>query len=373
MELTDNDPSRRRFVKCLAGAGAALGISTLSQSSQGNDPQANVPRHKIKLGFDNFSVRAFGWKAPQLLDYAATLKVDSLFLSDLDVYESFNDAYLKGIKAKADDLGIQIHAGTGSICPSSKTFNKRHGTAEEHLALTIRVARAVGSPVARCYLGNADDRRSPGGITAHINNVIKVCRSVRSQAVDAGVKVAVENHAGDMQSWELVTLIEEAGRNFVGAAMDPGNAAWAMEDPLLNLENLGPYAVTTSIRDSMVWEDNDGAKVQWAAVGEGIVNFPEYMKRFAELCPNVPIHIETISGFARSLPYLKNDFWKAYGKARAHDLAMFIALAKRGKPIDPFKVAEGKDKRTAEQEYQKGELERSLKYCRDVLKLGLKS
>jgi hypothetical protein len=97
------------------------------------------------------------------------------------------------------------------------------------------------------------------------------------------------------------------------------------------------------------------------------------MKRFAELCPNVPIHIETISGFARSLPYLKNDFWKAYGKARAHDLAMFIALAKRGKPIDPFKVAEGKDKRTAEQEYQKGELERSLKYCRDVLKLGLKS
>ena len=29
--------------------------------------------------------------------------------------------------------------------------------------------------------------------------------------MEAGVKIAVENHAGDMQAWELVTLIEEAG------------------------------------------------------------------------------------------------------------------------------------------------------------------
>ena len=236
MELNENDFSRRRFVKSLAtaGAGAALGTSV-----PGRSQQANLSRNKIKLGFDNFSVRAFGWKAPRLLDYAASLKVDSLFLSDLDVYESFDDAYLKGIRAKADDLGLQIHAGTGSICPSSKTFNKRHGTAEEHLALTVRVAKAVGSPVARCYLGNADDRRSPGGIEAHIKNVVKVCQSVRRQALDAGVKVAIENHAGDMQSWELAELIEEAGRDFVGATMDPGNAAWALEDPLMNLETLG--------------------------------------------------------------------------------------------------------------------------------------
>ena len=113
--------------------------------------------------------------------------------------------------------------------------------------------------------------------------------------------------------------------------------------------------------------------MQWAAVGEGIVDFPAYIKRFAELCPGVPIHIETISGFPRPLPYLKNDFWKAYGKARAHDLAMFVALAKRGKPANPFKAAEKADKRTAEQEYQKGELERSIKYCREVLGLGVKA
>ena len=43
---------------------------------------------RLKLGFDNFSIRAFGWKAPQLIEYAAGLEVDTLLLSDLEVYES---------------------------------------------------------------------------------------------------------------------------------------------------------------------------------------------------------------------------------------------------------------------------------------------
>lgn len=331
------------------------------------------PGPRIKLGFDNFSVRAFEWKAPQLLDYAATLKVDSVLFSDLDVYESHDDAYLKRVKTKAADLGIEIHAGTGSVCPTAKSFNKRFGTAEEHLALAIRIAKALGSPVVRCYLGSADDRRSEGGIEARIEDTVKVCRSVRSRAVDAGVKIAIENHAGDMQAWELVTLIREAGRDYVGATLDSGNATWTLEDPHVNLEILGPYAVTTGIRDSVVWEDANGAVARWAAMGEGTVDFRTYIKRFAELCPGVPVQLEIISEFARSFPYLKEDFWPPYSKVRAPEFARFVALAKRGKPVAPFKTAEGRDKKLATQEYQKAELERSLKYCREVLGLGLKT
>ena len=32
----------------------------------------------MRLGFDNFSVRAFDWKATQLIDYAASQNVDTL-------------------------------------------------------------------------------------------------------------------------------------------------------------------------------------------------------------------------------------------------------------------------------------------------------
>jgi sugar phosphate isomerase/epimerase len=369
-ETVGNAPlSRRDFIKSasLASAAALVSSPALAQTA------TPATKSKIKLGLDNFSVRAFGWKAPALIDYAASLKTDSLFITDLDAFESFDDGYLHGLKAKAAESGLQIHVGTWSICPTSKAFKKKWGTAEEHLALGIRVARGVGSPVIRVVLGTGEDRKSEGGIEARITDTVKVCKALRTQAVDAGVKIAVENHAGDMQSWELVTLIEQAGKDYVGANIDSGNAAWTFEDPLSNLEILAPYIVTTSLRDSAIWEYADGARVQWTAMGEGTVDFKPYFKRFAELCPGVPVHIETISGFPRDLPYFKPEFWTVFPKARASDLAKFIALAKKGKAIPPFKAPAGKDPKEAEKEYQKGEIERSIRYCKTTLGLGFQA
>jgi sugar phosphate isomerase/epimerase len=354
---------RRMFLKTIAAASVGVAIAGVGSSAE-----SGVARKKLRLGFDNFSVRAMGWKAPALLEYAASLKLDSILISDLDAYDSLEDKPLKEVKAKADDLGIQIHAGTWSICPTSKFFKNKWGTAEEHLALGIRVAKALGSPVIRCILGMGDDRKTEGGIEARMADTIKVCKASRSQAMDAGIKIAIENHAGDMQAWELVNLIEEAGKEYVGATLDSGNATWTMEDPFASLETLGPYAVSTGIRDSMVWEYDEGAKVQWTAMGEGLVDWRIYFEKFAALCPNTPVNLEIISGFSRPIPYLKKDFWKEWPKAKASDLAKFVAMAKRGKPLESHKSPDSK----AEQEYQKSELERSLRYCKETLGLGLK-
>src|SRR5262245_49680681 len=121
--------NRRTFLAYLATASAGTAFLTPTIAAQ------PAPVKKLKLGFDNFSIRAMGWKAPALLDYAASLKLDSILISDLDAYDSLEEAKLKEVKAKADALGIQIHAGTWSICPTSKFFKNKWGTAEEHLAL----------------------------------------------------------------------------------------------------------------------------------------------------------------------------------------------------------------------------------------------
>ncbi len=327
---------------------------------------------KLKLGLDNYAIRGLGWKAPRLIEYAASLNLDTILLSDLDVYESHAEGDLNEIKARADALGIEIQVGMLSICPGSKLFDSRRGTAEEQLKLTIRIARALGSSVARCVLGHVEDRKSNGGIEARIAETVKELKNVRSFALDSGVKIAVENHAGDMQAWELIMLIEEAGREFVGATMDSGNAMWALEDPLHNLEMLGPYGVSTGIRDSAAWETEEGAMLQWTAMGEGIVDWKRYFARFAELCPDTPVQLEIISGRPIPIPYLRDEFWDAYPKARIREFMKFAALAKRGSPKQPFTVPLGLDTKAAEREFQKGELERSIRYCREVLRLGSK-
>jgi sugar phosphate isomerase/epimerase len=366
MNGTHFTTTRRSFLKTVAATSAGLAVAGISS---GQESANTHPATKIKLGLDNFAVREMKWKAPALIDYAVALKTDSLFITDLDAFESFEEKYLSELKTKAADQGLQIYLGTWSICPTSRSFRNKWGTAEEHLALGIRVAKALGSPVIRVVLGAGEDRRTDGGIEARIADTVKVCQSQRSRALDSGVKIAVENHAGDMQAWELVTLIEAAGKDYVGANMDSGNATWTMEDPVANLEVLGPYALSTSLRDSAVWESANGATVQWTAMGEGNVDLKTYFQKFAALCPGVPVHIETISGFNREIPYLKDDFWNVWPKAKAADFARFLALAKRGKPREPHRSPD----KEAEQAYQKGELERSLKYCKEMLGMGLKS
>src|SRR5688572_13159482 len=103
--------------------------------------RAENPLPKLKLGYDNFAVRAMGWKALQLLDHAAELKCDTLFISDLEAFDSLDDQHLQEVRKRADGLGIGLYAGSWSICPTSGSFKSKWGTAEEHLATGIRVSK----------------------------------------------------------------------------------------------------------------------------------------------------------------------------------------------------------------------------------------
>jgi len=355
---------RRPFLTGLAAATAALAARPLRAAA--------AP--KIALGLDNFAVRAMQWKAPALIDYAASLKCDALLISDLDAYESLDDAALRAVRAKAEAAGVQLYAGSWSICPTSKAFRPNRGTAEEHLRLGIRVAKTLGSPVFRVVLGNSDDRKTEGGIRARIRDTVAVLKACRADALAAGVKVAMENHAGDLHSWELRELIEQAGTDFVGANIDSGNAVWTLEDPHDVLETLGPVTLCSSLRDDMVWETPDGAAVQWTAAGDGLIDWKRYAARWAQLCPKVPIMIETISGGPREFKYKQPEFWQHYDK-RPDKLAKFEALAKRGKKIPPAFTppADPKDRPAATQAFQKAELEKSLAYLRKEIGLGLKT
>ena len=358
--------TRRAFSLATAAAAIAPPVVAAAQS----DP---VRRRGIPLGFDNFAVRAMGWNARQLVDHAEKLGCDSVFITDFGPFGGqTDDDSLDEIARYASDRGVGLELGSWSICPTSKTFRKDWGSAEDHLALGIRMARDLGSKAFRVILGNHEDRLSEGGIEARIADTVKVLKACRSRALDAGVKVAVENHAGDLRASELLGLVQEAGPDFVGVNFDSGNALWTLEDPLSALETVAPHVLTTSLRDGQVWPSEKGVKVQWTAMGQGCLDLRAFFDVFEKRCPGVVVHVETISGFARELPYLEPDFWKAFPAMPAADLAAFEALARTGRAIDPFSPPDGDARKGAEQAYQLGDLDESIRYCRDVLGLGLR-
>jgi sugar phosphate isomerase/epimerase len=332
----------------------------------------------IKLGFDSFSIRAFNWKAIQLLDYAAGLKLDTVQLSSLGDYESLDPAYLAKVKDHSARTGVAIDAGIGCICPSSAAYNKKEGEPADYIERGLRVSKAVGATVMRCYQGTQADRRGALPIEAHMENSIKVLRSVRSKAQDLSVKIGVENHAGDMQAREVKTIIEEAGKDFVGSCLDTGNPMWVAEDPFVTLEILGPYVVTTHVRDSAVFEVPRGAASQWVALGDGSVDFKRFIEIYKQVCPRASMQLEIITGRKPDiLAYLEPEFWKAFPKTPAWEFARFVALAKSGKPfLGNMLIAAGGRQPQAIQEalkdQQRVDLERSLEYAKKTLGVGVR-
>ena len=331
----------------------------------------------IRLGYDTYSIRAWGWKAMQHLDYCAKLRLDAIQISSLNDFESLEPSHLEQVRRKAEEIGVAIDAGIGCVCPSSASWGKRTDDPVAYVAQGLKVAKAVGARSMRCFMGSSADRIGALPIEAHIGNTVKVFRAARSVALDTGVKIAIENHAGDMQAWETRMLIEEAGKDYVAACLDAGNPIQAIEDPVVTMEVLGPLTVTTHIRDTALYEDPRGCAFQWTTLGDGGVDWSRFLELKKQLCPEAAVQLEIITGRPpRVIPYLEPDFWKAFPKARASEFVRFVALVKRGHPYaGPMVVADVPGQRPAEftaalKEQQKLDLERSLTYAKQRLGIG---
>ena len=136
------------------------------------------------------------------------------------------------VKAHADRLGIKLQLAHGSVCPSSRSFNAQTGTLEVQVARALKASQIFGATCMRCILGGDPERPQ---IDMHIDNMITAVRGLRSRIVDSGVKLAVENHGGDLQAREMKMMVDAVGTDIMGVCLDSGNPVWMLEDPHMTL------------------------------------------------------------------------------------------------------------------------------------------
>lgn len=326
------------------------------------------------LGINTYCLRFQRWNDRQLIDYCTRQKLDAIFLQDSLDPGVMDPRHWADVRSWVKEAGLHIETGGGAILPK-----KIEGVPQSIATLrkNIERAKAMGSPIVRALL--AGDRYSmpdEGPVEKHMETALKILRGVRSEAMDAGVKIGIENHK-ELMAWQTRQLINEAGTDFVGSYLDTGNPVFVFEDPMTTVEELGPVAVSFHLRDSVVYEHPDGIAIQWVPLGEGTIDFKAVVARAAEILPKVYIYCKPIT--ARPpvvLPVYKAEFWsKWFPKARARDFARFLALARRGRPYDkPHVLADVGDAREkymdALKVQQLDHMERSLAYCRNQLGLG---
>ncbi|MCW5963478.1 MAG: sugar phosphate isomerase/epimerase [Bryobacterales bacterium] len=360
--------NRRHFLQTGAAAVAGLTSGRISRAQAG---------HRFPLGINTYCLRALNWPDDRLLHYAKDLGCDAVFLQDSRDPKAQEPVHWREVKDLAARLGLRLETGGSATLPATPDrFEER----ANYLRGQIRRAAAMGSPLVRTLLAGDRYVMPPGDTQQHIATMVRLLKSVRSLALDTGVKIAVEVHK-DLLSWEFRELVEEAGTDFVGIYLDTGNPVFVMEHPLTTVETLGKYALTLHLRDSVVYEHPKGIAVQWVPLGEGTVDFKEIVARARELCPQVCIYSKPITGRPpQVLPVYDEQHWKRwFPRARSADFARFLALAKQGAPYDKPMVVEDLQGRAipphfleAIQHQQRNHVERSFGYARETLGLGLK-
>ncbi len=121
--------------------------------------------------------------------------------------------------------------------------------------------------------------------------------------------------------------------------------------------------------------------MQWVPLGEGTVDFPQIVTRAKALCPQVCVYSKPITGRPPVvLPVYDEAHWVGwFPRARSADFARFLALAREGAPYARPMVVEDLQGRgippqfvEAIQHQQREHVERSFRYAREVLGLGLR-
>jgi len=328
------------------------------------------------LGLNTYSIRAMHWDDLPLLEYAASLQLDAVFLQDSIDPLNNDPAHWKDLKQAAARLGLELHGGDAGALPR----NSQEGLEPTLTRLRegIRHAVGIGSKLVRFRVAGERATMPPGPVEQTMETMIRVLRSVRREAMDAGVKLAIENHK-DLFCWQTRQVIDAAGKEFVGSYLDTGNPVFVMEDPLATVETLGPVAVMLHLRDSVVYETRTGVAVQWVPLGEGVVDFKKVIAKAREVCPSISVYNKPITGRPPQLLRIyETDFMQNWRDMRASDLARFVALARQGHPYEGLMVIEDVPGKApppiaaALQYQQRDHMERGIAYARGVLGLGIR-
>jgi sugar phosphate isomerase/epimerase len=225
-----------------------------------------------------------------LLDQAVRWGLDGLHIDD-GVLENLEPAHLKEVGAAARERNLYLEYNF------SMDLGKQGIGIQHDPAAAIDTARSLGADIVKVSMDLVRPR--PVAASRFHPDVMDLIKSVADRlkqlapvADDAGIKLAVENHC-DTFSEEILWLLDRVDHPGVGACIDTVNALMVMEDPMVAIENLAPRAYTNHFRDDRIEFKRHGFKLIGTAVGEGDIDMQRAYEIIKTRSPMNRINIET--------------------------------------------------------------------------------
>ena len=291
----------------------------------------------MKLGLDSYSTRNSGLDPVGVLSLAKDLGLSGV-LFELSPFTSFQDADLDAVRQHADENGLYVELGMGSLF-------RWHPMAEKGRALLagagrdasvsdaeivihhLEVAKRLGSPLLRCVAGNLFTRDEGHDMAALADDAVAVLREASDAAELMGLKIAMENHA-DFTVRELASIHARVGSPAFGFTLDTANLAFDLDEPLRLARIMAPYSLTTHFKNYRILRTQRGLALGNCALGDGEIDVVAIAEILAEHHPEANLNIEIHSQFAPfKLDLLDGTFFRRHPSPPGDGLSWYLTQA----------------------------------------------
>ncbi len=291
----------------------------------------------MKLGLDSYSTRNSGRDPVGVLDLADELGLQ-VVLFELSPFTSFADEELQRIRSHADEKGIAIELGMGSIFqwhPMAEKGKQLLADAgcgtdlseAEIVVQHLKIAEKLGSPLLRVVAGNLFTRDEGHDMVALADQAVVILQDACDVAQEMGMRIAAENHA-DFTVREWASILARVNRPALGYTVDCANLAFDLDDPNRLAHIMAPYAMTTHFKNYTVVRTKNGLALGNCSLGAGDIDLVSVAEILAAHNPDLNINIEIHSQFAPfTLDILDDTFFDRHPSPPGEGLAWYLKRA----------------------------------------------
>ncbi len=330
----------------------------------------------MKLGLESYSTRNSGREPVEVLHLASELGLEGV-LFELSPFNSFRDSELQRIRGTAEDQGLFVELGMGSILgwhPMAEKGRTLLADAGYDVDVSdakvvihhLEIARNLGSPILRCVAGNLLTRDEGHDMSAMADQVVAILKEACKVAEDMAIQIAMENHA-DFTVPELISILERVHSPALGFTVDSANLAFDLDEPLRLARIMTPWALTTHFKNYRIVRTKDGLALENCALGDGDIDILAIARLLAEHNREINVNIEIHSQFAPfRLDILDPTFFHRHPPPPGDGLAWYLQKSweKEILRTHPADLPDG----DAAWELEYEHLKRSVEWAREALK-----
>jgi sugar phosphate isomerase/epimerase len=148
--------------------------------------------------------------------------------------------------------------------------------------------------------------------------------------------LALENHK-DWVADEMAALMKDKSSEYLGVCLDTGNNIALLDDPMMVVEKLAPFTLSTHIKDMGVEPYSDGFLLSELPLGEGILDMRKIVSTIHKARPDARMTLEMITRNPLEIPCLTEKYWVTFPERNGWYLAKTLVMVRNAsRRIEPL-------------------------------------